>query len=357
MKFRIGDKVKFLNEVGGGEITKIMNPATVYVSTEDGFEIPVMITEIILHPSENHSDAMPQAASPAIASTDARMFDEMDRITRLQKFTSLNNLAQGIYLAYIPQDQVWLLKDNIELYLVNFTAFDIAFSLQTASQDNRYQSVEQALLPAFSKRHIASIEREDLENWLAGFVQVLFFKRTDTQAYLPLHSPFKVKVVRFLQKDAFLSNNFLPQKSLVVALGMPVAIEDKEKTLLSKDDLKMEKKQVQCAKVIERESFIKQYAIDRDTAEIDLHIESIVEDISSLNKSQMLEMQLNLFSKCIESALSEGLQKVIFIHGVGNGTLKAEIHKRLKEYPNIHYFDASIQKYGCGATEILIKRS
>ena len=49
------------------------------------------------------------------------------------------------------------------------------------------------------------------------------------------------------------------------------------------------------------------------------------------------------------------LQKIIFIHGVGIGRLKSEILKILQQYPNLHYFDAPLSKYGVGATEVWIK--
>ena len=39
MEFRTGDKVKFLNQTGGGIISKIISPSMVKVAIEDGFEI------------------------------------------------------------------------------------------------------------------------------------------------------------------------------------------------------------------------------------------------------------------------------------------------------------------------------
>jgi dsDNA-specific endonuclease/ATPase MutS2 len=102
---------------------------------------------------------------------------------------------------------------------------------------------------------------------------------------------------------------------------------------------------------------IDKYKIDKHTAEVDLHIESIVNDHSKMDNSQILEAQRRLFTQCLDSAIAEKLQKIIFIHGVGNGILKNEITTVLKQYPNLHYFDASMQKYGCGATEVLIKNS
>lgn len=47
MAFKIGDKVKFLNDIGGGVINKIIDARTVVVLTEDDFEIPTIITELV----------------------------------------------------------------------------------------------------------------------------------------------------------------------------------------------------------------------------------------------------------------------------------------------------------------------
>ena len=57
MKLRIGDKVRFLNEVGEGVITRFKDKETVFVEMKDGFEIPYLCkhlvpihTELILNP-------------------------------------------------------------------------------------------------------------------------------------------------------------------------------------------------------------------------------------------------------------------------------------------------------------------
>ena len=47
MRFKIGDKVKFLNESGGGVVKAIIDSKLVKIETDDGFEMPVMITELI----------------------------------------------------------------------------------------------------------------------------------------------------------------------------------------------------------------------------------------------------------------------------------------------------------------------
>ena len=43
----IGDKVRFLNDVGGGVISGFQGRDTVLVQDEDGFDIPVLRSECV----------------------------------------------------------------------------------------------------------------------------------------------------------------------------------------------------------------------------------------------------------------------------------------------------------------------
>ena len=45
---KIGDKVRFLNSVGGGIVKKFINKDIVSVEEEDGFETPVLIKECVI---------------------------------------------------------------------------------------------------------------------------------------------------------------------------------------------------------------------------------------------------------------------------------------------------------------------
>ena len=44
----IGDKVNFLNAVGGGIVTKIIDSRMVMVEVEEGFEIPCLTSDLVL---------------------------------------------------------------------------------------------------------------------------------------------------------------------------------------------------------------------------------------------------------------------------------------------------------------------
>ena len=50
-KFKSGDKVKFLNEKGGGTVVRLIDSRMALVSIEDGFEIPVLMSDLVIDPA------------------------------------------------------------------------------------------------------------------------------------------------------------------------------------------------------------------------------------------------------------------------------------------------------------------
>ncbi len=88
--------------------------------------------------------------------------------------------------------------------------------------------------------------------------------------------------------------------------------------------------------------------------EVDLHIHHLVPTTRGMSNFDMLNVQLETAKRQLEFAISKRIQKVVFIHGVGEGVLKEELFYLFRKYPNITHYDADFQKYGLGATEIYI---
>jgi hypothetical protein len=68
------------------------------------------------------------------------------------------------------------------------------------------------------------------------------------------------------------------------------------------------------------------------TKEIDLHIEELVDSHSGLTNHEILSIQLERFEKELQYCISNGIKKLIVIHGVGNGKLKSEISSDFKNH-------------------------
>lgn len=88
--------------------------------------------------------------------------------------------------------------------------------------------------------------------------------------------------------------------------------------------------------------------------EVDLHIHQLVKSSKGMGNYEMLNIQLDAAKGQLEFAMRKRIQKVVFIHGVGEGILKEELHYLFKRYDNVKYYDADYQKYGMGATEVYI---
>lgn len=88
--------------------------------------------------------------------------------------------------------------------------------------------------------------------------------------------------------------------------------------------------------------------------EVDLHIGKLVPRTGGLSNYDMLTIQMDTAKRQLEFAMSKRIQKVVFIHGVGEGVLRAELESLFNRYDNVKFYDADYQKYGLGATEVYI---
>lgn len=88
--------------------------------------------------------------------------------------------------------------------------------------------------------------------------------------------------------------------------------------------------------------------------EVDLHIHQLVKSSKGMSNFDMLNIQLDTAKRQLEFAIRKRIQKVVFIHGVGEGVLKEELRYLFNRYDNVKFYDADYQKYGLGATEVYI---
>lgn len=108
-----------------------------------------------------------------------------------------------------------------------------------------------------------------------------------------------------------------------------------------------------------KRSFIKEKKSKKDEfiLEVDLHIEKLVKSFSRLEKYEILNLQLDTARGQLEFAIQNRIQRIVFIHGVGEGILKSELEYLFGRYAEVVYEDANYQKYGIGATQIYIKQN
>ncbi|MEZ4802760.1 MAG: DNA mismatch repair protein MutS [Gelidibacter sp.] len=93
---------------------------------------------------------------------------------------------------------------------------------------------------------------------------------------------------------------------------------------------------------------------NQPTMEVDLHIHQLTPNSNRMSNHEMLTLQLDTAKRQLEFAIRNRIQKIVFIHGVGEGVLKVELEYLFNRYDNIKFYDADYQKYGLGATEVYV---
>jgi hypothetical protein len=89
---------------------------------------------------------------------------------------------------------------------------------------------------------------------------------------------------------------------------------------------------------------------------VDLHIEKLTDDWQRLSNFEMLTLQLKEFEKYYELAVAHRQPSVIFIHGLGTGRLRDEVHEQLRLKKEVKSFVNQYHpSYGYGATEVFLQ--
>ncbi|QXP59141.1 Smr/MutS family protein [Olleya sp. HaHaR_3_96] len=91
--------------------------------------------------------------------------------------------------------------------------------------------------------------------------------------------------------------------------------------------------------------------------EVDLHLHKLVDHERGMTNYDKLSIQLDTARHKLEFAIKKRIQKIVFIHGVGEGVLKMELETLFSRYDNVKYYEADYKKYGLGATEVYIMQN
>jgi Domain of unknown function (DUF2027) len=358
MQYKKGQKIKFLNEEGGGTISKIEG-SIVYVTTTDGFDVPVKMQEIIPIQASSHSERLflnetdkQETEVENNKTQEAEQIEQIeDNLSALINVPAYPKADLGIYLAIVPQNQQWMLTSDLDIYLINNTPTDILYNILLKENDN-YIGFDYGSCPAKSKIFLQNTSRDNISKWAQGVVQSMFHIEKGAFYYNTISADFKLKSYKLLQSETAYTNlNFMEEDAFFNQLISLSAIEKHELDIPKKENIE-QKVEVKSSPI---PSKLAKFEKEDGVYEIDLHAEKIVEDYQSFSPDAIMQKQVHYFKRTLELAIAENLKSIVFIHGVGVGRLKYELKKVLDLYDDkIEHEDASILKYGVGATKVKI---
>lgn len=356
MKLKAGDKVRFLNETGGGIVLRIINQKMVEIKDENDFILPVSVSELVRIPGKdekedhktNKKDEQPYVKDNSYNYAERDQWDYLEEKKHTEKEKNEYNLPvkDQILLAFVPDNQENTIVSDLNVFLINDSSFNILFNISQDSEDG-YISLEHGEIESGVKMYISTLKREELNKTNFLNVQAISYKKNLCSYQETIDYTFKFKNIRFFKPSTFSENEYFDQTALLVTLSGSEPAENGDKIIAKKVIADMDKLKNLAAKF--------KQVTPVEMIEVDLHINTLVENCTGMSNGEMLNIQLSHFRKNMEYAILNKLKKIVFIHGIGNGTLKHEVRKILKEeYSNYNFQDASFKEYGYGATLVLL---
>jgi len=350
MSFRKGDKVKFLNDVGEGVIVRFQDKNIAIVHNNDGFEIPVLMNELLKvedqYVFDDKQDSEMNEKTHFSSSPEKNM--EAEDISEDGLNTDRN---ASVFLAIVPKNQDDMLNSDLSIFLINDSNFRILYSISRT--EGEFQSLlAYGTLEDNTKIQLIDIQRDELNDYEEINFKIIFYRKGSYYLLNPVNRTWNVNPSRFYKENSFAENDFFYEKAFIyeitkeeVNLAAHISDDAIEKA-------KKEKERKEPKKVYQSSKKGK----DEEPEEIDLHIQELTDDYSNLSNAEILDIQMSRFTTALEGAILAGTRRIVFIHGVGNGRLKHEILKTLnRKYPKLRYQDASFKKYGYGATLVMLK--
>lgn len=352
---KIGDKVRFISDTGGGRIAGFQGKSIVLVEDEDGFQIPTSVSDVVVVDEDDYNIKPAETRHSGIPADDED-YDPADRPVafKAKPMEYKGGDSLSVYLAFVPQNVKEVTKTTFETYLVNDSNYYIHYAY--LSQDGEEWVLRSAgeidpntkiLIEDFGIDAVGDVEHVA--------VQFAAYKRGKAFAVKPAADVrLRIDSVKFYKLHSFKENDFFDEDALIY----PVIEKDVPARPVVIDARKIEKGMMAAAR--KDASFHRSdSAAGRsgdDAVVTDLHATELLETTSGMSAADILNHQLDVFRSTIDKYRNKKGTKLIFIHGKGEGVLRSAIIKELKyKYKKYSFQDASFQEYGYGATQVTIR--
>ena len=407
----VGDRVRLLTGTEEGIVTRLLDSELVEVAIDNDFTIPVLRREVVVVAQEEGKNfdraapdygpgqtpgknanaskkdnskrpsaapAAPRAVQPSLQEALAAVASSGKGVAKPAGSSGPGAggkqpaAAKGLFLALVHQS-----PELLGVTLINNTEADVLFTYGEETSARPYRALAADKLgPKASTKPLSFLHLKDFETWPAVVLQLLPTKLNGDAAYelLTKRQAFKASTFYSSQrpapvigKDAYLFQ--LDEKAAAAIVPETLAQEAPEapapaapakpagvdaaalKAQLSGDA------PAKPAAVVAAATPKPAAPIVAPPHEVDLHLEALRPDnTEELSNTAILRLQLDAFEDTLSRALATNMHEIVFIHGMGNGVLRKEIHRQLSRNKDIKFFeDARKEKFGFGATLVRLK--
>lgn len=410
---KIGDKVRFLSESGGGIVKGFQGRNVVLVEDEDGFDIPMPIDECVVIVTDDYNIAKVHTVTKAPEKQEQKNVTKKEAVTvaSVSKALAINDEQESeveidpadkpitfrpkpqerkegdklnAFLAFVPVNSREISTTTFECYIVNDCNYFIYYTYSTA-ENASWNLRSSGIVEPNTKVFVEELHHTDLNTLEKVAIQMVAYKEDKPFGMKqPVSVVMRIDGTKFFKLHSFKESLFFDELALlfeivkddVVTRPLVIDAAEMKRSMYGggKSEVREERPHTADARVrnvlpsqgrsttqadviaspasvFERVKQIGKSVI----VEVDLHINELLDSVSGMSTGDMKEYQLNVFRKVMEAHKTEKGRKIVFIHGKGDGILRNSIITELKsKYKNCTYQDASFREYGFGATMVIV---
>ena len=335
MKYEIGDKIIVLHSDEEGKVVDIINDKMVMIEVR-GVKFPAYMDQIDF---------------PYFKMFTSKKIFEKKKIhiddVRKEKPASRKKVADGVFISMVPVYDKDIFGDEyvqkLKIYLINHNEEDyrFAYNLRFLHESHFELSSE---LRGLNDFYLHDIEVADISDNPSFDFEFSLVKPNAKK------NDFLEKQLKLRGKQLFKKMEEIHEKN-EPSFSYELFIHYPDKIVEPKLDLS---KLGNAGYKIYDASKIKSN-IPQPRSVVDLHIDKLVDFWEQMSSAEIIELQMSAFEKHLDLAKLHQMQSIIFIHGIGEGILKNELHERLRHKKYVKSFVNQYHHlYGYGATEVYL---
>lgn len=372
---RIGDKVRFLNQTGGGIVVGFARKGWVTVQDEDGFDIPVPEKEcVVIEQNVVAKEDVNIQTKDGDKLNIAVIYVKSGNGFSCILANECNYTLFATYTNSIKEDEQTPGKAK-ECFITSFAGEILPY--------------ERKKLFDFGKTELNNLSKRALLR-LVPFKRSQQFKQPQKQVLKPvIEQDFILDPVNLLKDSMFRRNDYIQENGYVIPVinenleEIPIVgkLEEQEIKMALKEKFEGERSinpapQTKKAGQAQNRAYVNGKWIDLPSGglqkewlqenalikinsqgymEVDLHAEALLDTTIGMDNTAILKYQLEKFNEAMSAVLHKRGSKIVFIHGKGDGVLRNALIKELKtKYSQSKWQDASFKEYGYGATLVTV---
>ena len=351
----------------------------VLVEDADGFDIPMPVNECVVIETDDYNIPIPavkvaaqkkkaeehsvrqvssaaQSTSPRGNSAPDELLPRVDKpqISVYRQPEMKGGDTLNVFLAFVPEDIKAVSTTPFETYLVNDSNYYLYYTYLYA-EGKAWTACSHGLIEPNTKLLLEEFEKSELNSREHVAVQLVAFKDNRSFVLKPaVGVEVRIDTVKFYKLHTFQASDFFETPALIY----DVVRNDRpaKQVYVSAEELQEALMQKKASDAPAKPQTIVKRGGNNGIVEIDLHISEWLDNTHGMSNSEILNYQLDKFREVMEQYKNKREQRIVFIHGKGDGVLRKAVLDELKrKYPTCKAQDASFQEYGFGATLVTIK--